>query len=105
LDYQRWRSNIPLPDVVAVFNRLEAGRLAVRQRDAHDRRSNAITITPAGQRALAELEGLVEAAQQELLAPLSPAQRDQLVALLQQLVDHRHGTADDRPTLRGNKIP
>ncbi|MEV5518441.1 MarR family winged helix-turn-helix transcriptional regulator [Streptomyces flaveolus] len=41
-----------------------------------DRRRNVITPTPAGRRRLEHLDGLITAAQQEPLAPLTPEQRD-----------------------------
>jgi DNA-binding MarR family transcriptional regulator len=76
--------------VVAVLNRLEEHGLAVREPDEHDRRRNAITITPAGQRALSALETQVEQAQEDLLKSLSADQREQLLRLLQQLLDHHY---------------
>jgi len=84
------RLAIDRSDMVAVLNRLEDEGLAVRKRNESDRRRNAITITASGRQALTDLERLVEAAQDELLEPLSAAQRRELVALLQQLVEHRH---------------
>lgn len=82
------RLQVDRSDMVALVNYLEEEGLAVRRRNERDRRRNAISITSAGRRALADLEGHVDDAQDELLAPLDPTQRDTLVALLQQLVDH-----------------
>ena len=84
------RLAIDRSDMVAVLNRLEAQGHAVRRSDERDRRRNAITITATGRRLLAELEAQVELAQHDLLAPLSPEQRRELLALLQQLHDHHH---------------
>jgi DNA-binding MarR family transcriptional regulator len=84
------RLGIDRSDMVAVVNRLEQQRLAVRQRDEHDRRRNEVTITPAGRRLLPKLEADVEQAQDDLLEPLSAGQRRQLIGLLQQLLDHHH---------------
>lgn len=75
-------------DMVALVNRIEHNGLAVRRRDERDRRRNAISITRSGQNALIDLERSVADAQDEVVAPLSPAQRHTLVELLQQLVDH-----------------
>lgn len=91
------RLAIDRSDMVAVLNRLAQQGLAVRQPDAHDRRRNEVSITPAGRGALAELEAHIEHAQADLLEPLSAGQRQQLVQLLQLLVDHHHARAQSPP--------
>lgn len=91
------RIGIDRSDIVALINGLEDRALVVRARDAHDRRRNTVTLTPAGRRALTNLERRVERAQQQFLAPLDDDERRTLVALLQRLVDHHHGAArEDR---------
>lgn len=75
-------------DLVGLLNRLHDEGLAERRPDPDDRRRNLVTITAAGQRALREIERDVEAAQGDLLAPLSPAQRETLMALLHLMLDH-----------------
>jgi MarR family transcriptional regulator, lower aerobic nicotinate degradation pathway regulator len=77
-------------DMVAVINDLERDGLVARVRDEHDRRRNVVRITPAGKRALDRLEAQVEEAQAALLAPLSAAERRELLRLLARLVEH-HG--------------
>ena len=64
-----------------------------------DRRRNVITMTPHGRRCLRQLDKLVSAIQDELLAPLTQPERDQLGQLLTRLLDHHaraapHSTGD-----------
>ncbi|MFC7548521.1 MarR family winged helix-turn-helix transcriptional regulator [Plantactinospora sp. GCM10030261] len=82
------RSAIHLSDVVAAINELADRKFVVRSPDPADRRRNIITITPAGHRQLDELEKQVSRIQDELLAPLDPAERGQLVALLARIREH-----------------
>jgi DNA-binding MarR family transcriptional regulator len=74
--------------MVAVLGELERAGLVRRAREASDRRRNAVSLTPAGVYALGQLDAQVEDAQRELLAPLSAAERAQLVWLLTRLVEH-----------------
>jgi DNA-binding MarR family transcriptional regulator len=75
-------------DLHAVLNDLESRELVARIRDEHDRRRNLVQITPAGQATLRDLDARVDAAQSELLAPLSPGERDELLALLRRVLAH-----------------
>ena len=77
-------------DMVAVLNDLERDGLVARVRDERDRRRNLVRLTPAGKRALGRLEARVEDAQAALLAPLSAAEREELLRLLARVVEH-HG--------------
>jgi DNA-binding MarR family transcriptional regulator len=77
-------------DLVAVINELADRAIVERAPDAGDRRRNVITLTAHGRRHLERLDALVAAGQDELLAPLSQAERDQLTALLTRLVDFHH---------------
>lgn len=85
------RCGIDRSDMVALVNDLVGERLVDRQPDAADRRRNVITITPAGRRRLGALDTVVAGVQDELLAPLSRAERDQLAALLRRVVEHHGG--------------
>ncbi|GGS03471.1 MarR family transcriptional regulator [Streptomyces nojiriensis] len=86
------RTGIHRSDLVAVINELAARELVERTPDPEDRRRNVITLTPPGRRQLRELEQILAAAQEELLAPLSTQEREQLVRLLGRIVDHHaHG--------------
>jgi DNA-binding MarR family transcriptional regulator len=57
-----------------------------------DHRRNVITITPAGAARLERLDELLAGVQEDLLAPLSPGERDQRAPLLSRLLDHHSGT-------------
>ncbi|SPT60636.1 MULTISPECIES: MarR family winged helix-turn-helix transcriptional regulator [Actinomadura] len=82
------RTGIDRSDVVAALNELAAKNLIDRSPDPSDRRRNVITLTPDGARHLEELEAVVTGVQDDLLAPLSPAERRQLADLLARLADH-----------------
>src|SRR5215472_8062031 len=75
-------------DVVAAVNELAGRGLAGRSPDPADGRRNVITITPVGTAHLRRLEELLAQVQDELLAPLSPADRRQLIRLLTRILEH-----------------
>jgi DNA-binding MarR family transcriptional regulator len=83
------RSGIDPSDMVALMAALTADGLVERRADEADRRRNVVTITAAGRRRMEALGAAVAAAQDELLAPLSDAERDRLARLLARVVDHR----------------
>ncbi|MPZ80199.1 MAG: MarR family transcriptional regulator [Actinophytocola sp.] len=83
----RWCA-IDRSDVVAAINELAAAGYVSRSPDPVDRRRNIVEITPAGERQAARLDEAVDGVQDELLAPLSAAERRQLTALLGRLLDH-----------------
>lgn len=59
-----------------------------RTPDPSDRRRNTITITAAGRRQLRRLDGVLAGIQDDLLEPLSVAERTQLTRLLTRVLDH-----------------
>ncbi|MGW1891327.1 MarR family winged helix-turn-helix transcriptional regulator [Streptomyces sp. NPDC002004] len=69
-------------DMVGVLNDLQSAGLVVRTPDPADRRKNAVTITEAGERAAARCAEVARAANDELLEPLSPAEREQFMEML-----------------------
>jgi DNA-binding MarR family transcriptional regulator len=69
-------------DLHAVLNELERDGLVARAQDERDRRRNVVRLTPAGAETLKRLDARVDAAQEELLAPLSAAERRELIRLL-----------------------
>ncbi|MEU0836351.1 MarR family transcriptional regulator [Streptomyces sp. NPDC005969] len=77
-------------DIVAVVNELAERRLVERSPNPADRRRNIITLTAQGHRQLLKLDKLLTEVENEVLAPLSPSEREQLARLLAALVDH-HG--------------
>jgi DNA-binding MarR family transcriptional regulator len=80
------RLGLDRKDVNGVLDRLQHSRQIDRAADAEDRRRNIVTLTPSGRRHLDELEDQLNAVQEQLLAPLNPAERRQLVQLLQRLL-------------------
>ncbi|WP_219417791.1 MarR family winged helix-turn-helix transcriptional regulator [Pseudonocardia nigra] len=86
------RCGIDRSDMVALVNDLAAADLLRRTPDPQDRRRNVIAITEAGREHLHTLNRLLDETQEELLAPLSAAEREQLVRMLTAVVDH-HGRA------------
>ncbi|MCW2874747.1 MarR family winged helix-turn-helix transcriptional regulator [Actinacidiphila oryziradicis] len=82
------RTGIYRSDMVGVLNELAERDLVERVPDPDDRRRNLITISTQGRRHLHRLDKVLDDLHDELLAPLSPAERDQLVRLLTRLLDH-----------------
>lgn len=82
------RTGIYRSDLVAVLNELADRKMVQREPDPIDRRRNIITLTERGRSQLDRLDVLVAALQDELLAPLSAPEREQLIDLLTQLVEH-----------------
>jgi DNA-binding MarR family transcriptional regulator len=88
------RTGIDRSDVVAALNDLAGRGLVERSPDPADRRRNIITITPAGTEQLRLLDGVVASIQDKLLAPLSPAEREQLTRLLARILEHTRRVND-----------
>ena len=74
-------------DLHAVLNELERDGLVARKQDERDRRRNLVELTPAGVKTLKRLDARVDAAQEEFLAPLTAAERRELVRVLTVLAD------------------
>ncbi|MBQ0905920.1 MarR family transcriptional regulator, partial [Micromonospora sp. U21] len=62
--------------------------LVVRAPDPADRRRNVISLTASGADEARRMAETVDRVQQDLLAPLSAAERDQLTRLLTRLLEH-----------------
>jgi DNA-binding MarR family transcriptional regulator len=86
------RTAMDRSDVAAAVNELVGRGLAGRAPDPADRRRNVVSITPAGTAHLRRLEELLADVQDELLTPLSPAERQQLVRLLNRILEHHDCT-------------
>lgn len=69
-------------DMHAIVSALEASGLIKRDGDPADQRRKVVSITPAGRRTLKQLDRRIQSAQEQILAPLQPRERDLLVALL-----------------------
>ncbi|MEU4230577.1 MarR family transcriptional regulator [Nonomuraea sp. NPDC026600] len=90
------RCGIDRSDTVAMVNELADQQLVLRAPDPDDRRRNVITMTPEGRRRLDQLDAVLGEVQRDLLAPLSPADRERLVDLLGRVLDHHTCSADRR---------
>ena len=73
-------------DVVAAVNELVDQGLAERTEDPADRRRNIVTMTPAGAARLQRLDAVLADVQDELLAPLSLAERAEFTRLLTRIL-------------------
>ena len=73
--------------VGVVIEKLESRGLVARRRSEADRRSNLITCTDTGRALRAEARPAVELAQRRILAPLSLAEQEQLLGLLERIAD------------------
>lgn len=69
-------------DLVGILNDLQSAELVVREPDPKDRRKNAVSLTEDGARLLRRCEKAARAANDELLAPLSAAERERFMGLL-----------------------
>ena len=81
------RTRMDRSDVVAAVGELAAEGLVDRAADPADRRRNVITLTPRGTARLERLDHVLADVQDELLAPLSGAERAELARLLTRLLD------------------
>jgi DNA-binding MarR family transcriptional regulator len=81
------RTQIDRADVVAVVNDLAAEDLIERSPDPEDKRRNVITITAPGRKRLRSLDKIVTGVQEQVLEPLSEADRKGLIRLLARLVE------------------
>jgi DNA-binding MarR family transcriptional regulator len=68
--------------IVIAIDQLEANGFVQRNRDPHDRRRSRVTLTPAGERALARADELADATISELLGGLDRSELTQLRSLL-----------------------
>jgi MarR family transcriptional regulator, lower aerobic nicotinate degradation pathway regulator len=82
------RTGIYRSDMVAVVNELTDRGMVERAPDPQDRRRNVITLTERGGAHLRRLDAILGAVQDDLLAPLSDAERAQLTGLLACLLEH-----------------
>lgn len=77
--------------VASVIDRLEARGLMKRQPSLEDRRLRLLTATPEGVALLDEVEPGVLRAQERILGPLTPTERQEFLRLLMKLVQGNNG--------------
>jgi DNA-binding MarR family transcriptional regulator len=70
-----------------VIDRLQRRSLVERCTDPGDRRAKVVFLTPGGQALIEAMEPKVDQAQDIILAPLSPGEREGFLTLLGKLVD------------------
>jgi MarR family transcriptional regulator, lower aerobic nicotinate degradation pathway regulator len=80
-------THVDRSDVVATLDELERRGLVKREPDPDDRRRNIVSITGPGSKQLKALDAVLASVQVEVMAPLAPADRQQLMRLLTQMVD------------------
>ncbi|MFE7561324.1 MarR family winged helix-turn-helix transcriptional regulator [Kitasatospora sp. NPDC057500] len=85
------RLRVDPSDMAKVTDQLAAAGYVVRARDTADRRRVSVTVTEAGRALLAELRAEAYAVQEEVLAPLSAAERQVLHELLGRVHAHLPG--------------
>ncbi|TMR19999.1 MarR family transcriptional regulator [Nonomuraea turkmeniaca] len=82
------RTGIYRSDLVAVINELAERGHVERAPDPADRRRNVITVTEPGRRHLRRLDKLITELQDDVLAPLTQPEREQLTGVLAQILEH-----------------
>lgn len=74
--------------LVGLLDSLEERGLIERKRDLQDRRRQAVSLTPAGRKALDRLRAIMSRIENEFLTPLAAGDRDELFALLLRLAQY-----------------
>jgi DNA-binding MarR family transcriptional regulator len=80
-------TGIDRSDVTAVMTELESRNLIARAVDPANKRRNIVTLTQEGADRLRDLDTVVDAIQDELLAPLTASQRRQFITLISRVAD------------------
>ncbi|MFE3191217.1 MarR family winged helix-turn-helix transcriptional regulator [Nocardia sp. NPDC059240] len=90
--------------MVGLVDDLEKRGLVERRRHPVDRRAHAVHLLPTGREMIARTTELQRGLDVELLAPLDPADRSVLVAMLQRAAVGNGLTPGIHPGLKGEKI-
>ena len=86
-------TGIDRSDVTAALSELEFTPAIERSVDPGHKRRNIVTITPAGIGQLRELDTVIDGIQEQVLKPLTQAQRRQFTALMVKLLGGRRRAA------------
>ena len=73
--------------MVAIIDELEQMGLVERAKDPSDRRAHRVQLTPTGRERVGRAEAAHQSADEALLAPLSPEERQTLRALLTRVIE------------------
>ena len=79
------RAGVAQPTATRMLDALERNGVIERQQSDEDRRTVAVTLTPAGRRTLARKRKLVEAKRTAVFESLDPSDRERAPALLRAL--------------------
>jgi MarR family transcriptional regulator for hemolysin len=82
------------PTMTRHLDRLEAGGLIERRPDPQDRRNTLVYTTAEGKRMLRRLTSIMEKAQEDILAGLTPDEIDTLTQLMQRVRDNVERAAE-----------
>jgi MarR family transcriptional regulator for hemolysin len=82
------------PTMTRHLDRLEAGGLIERRPDPQDRRTTLVYTTPEGKRVLRRLTSVMEEAQEDILAGLTPEEIDTLTRLMERVRDNVERAAE-----------
>jgi MarR family transcriptional regulator, transcriptional regulator for hemolysin len=95
------------PTMTRHLDRLEAGGLIERRPDPQDRRNTLVYSTPEGKRTLQRLTSVMEKAQEDVLAGLTPDEIDTLTRLMQRVRDNveRAAERESVPVVRHGHAP
>ena len=88
---------IKRPNFTKVINGLELDGLITREAPPGDKRTTALFVTKKGVRKLESMRDAVIAHHEEMVAPLSAAERNTLLDLLQRLSRHLESRLDQTP--------
>lgn len=88
-------TGIDRSDVTAALAELESRNLVERSVDPEHKRRNIVTLTDEGTEQLLALDTVIDGIQDDLLAPLTLAQRRQFVSLMSRLLDESLRPAGD----------
>jgi DNA-binding MarR family transcriptional regulator len=91
--------SVPASRMVALIDDLEAAGLVARRRSAADRRVNTVHLTAEGRRLLDRASVVAGGWERALCAPLTEAERETLLALLQRVAAEQHLPIGVHPTL------